>query len=255
MSSLPKTPSFRLDGRRALITGGSRGIGFAGAIALAEAGAHVVITSRNQQEIEAAAQTIRDAGFSAEGVAVDVTDVAAVRTLVDEQDPFHVLFNNAGITRHSSMLETTEEDYDAVMEINVKGVYFTAQAIAKKMIEAGIKGSIIHTSSQMGHIGGIERAVYCTTKHGLEGLTKAMAIEFGPHGIRINTLSPTFIRTPLAELTLKDPEKRAWVLSKIKLGRLGELEDIMGPILFLASDASAMMTGTSLLIDGGWTAG
>ena len=255
MTALPKTPSFRLDGRRALVTGGSRGIGFAGAVALAEAGAHVVMTSRTPDEIEAAAAQIRNAGFSAEGVAIDVADVAAVRALVREQDAFHILLNNAGLTRHSSMLETTVEDYDAVMDVNVKGAYFVAQAVAGRMVADGIKGSIIHTSSQMGHIGGIDRAVYCATKHALEGLTKAMAIEFGPRGIRINTLAPTFIRTPLAELTLKDPERRAWVESKIKLGRLGELEDIMGPILFLASDASAMMTGTSLLIDGGWTAG
>ncbi len=255
MTTLPRTPSFRLDGRRALVTGGSRGIGFAGAVALADAGAHVVMTSRTPDEIEAAARSLRDAGLSAEGVAVDVGDVGAVRHLVDRQDPFDILFNNAGITRHTPMVETTQDDYDAVMDVNVKGAYFTAQAVARKMIAAGIKGSIIHTSSQMGHIGGIERAVYCTGKHGLEGLTKAMAIELGPHGIRVNTLAPTFIRTPLAELTLKDPDKRAWVMSKIKLARLGELEDIMGPILFLASDASAMMTGTSLLIDGGWTAG
>jgi len=249
----------RFEGKVAAVTGGGSGIGLETAKRFVAEGGKVVINGRDEQKLTAAAQLIDPTG---ERVAVlpgsvedPATGDAIVKMLVDEQDPFHVLFNNAGITRHSSMLETTEEDYDAVMEINVKGVYFTAQAVAKKMIEAGIKGSIIHTSSQMGHIGGIERAVYCTTKHGLEGLTKAMAIEFGPHGIRINTLSPTFIRTPLAELTLKDPEKRAWVLSKIKLGRLGELEDIMGPILFLASDASAMMTGTSLLIDGGWTAG
>ncbi len=252
---LPKTPSFRLDGRRALVTGASRGIGLAGAVALAEAGAHVVMTSRTPNEIEAAAAALREAGHSAEGVALDVADVAAVRDFIDAQAPFDILFNNAGITRHTPMVDTTEEDYDAVMDVNVKGVYFMAQAVARKMIAHRIKGSIIHTSSQMGHIGGIERAVYCTGKHGLEGLTKAMAIELGPYGIRVNTLAPTFIRTPLAELTLKDPEKRAWVMSKIKLERLGELEDIMGPVLFLASDASAMMTGTSLLIDGGWTAG
>lgn len=253
--SLPRTPSFRLDGRRALVTGGSRGIGLAGAMALAEAGAHVVMTARTADELEAAAAAIREAGHSAEGVAIDMTDVAGVRTFIAEQAPFDVLFNNAGTTRHTAMVDTTEEDFDAVMDINVKAVYFVAQAVARRMVEAGIKGSIIHTSSQMGHIGGIDRAVYCSTKHALEGLTKAMAIEFGPHGIRINTLAPTFIRTPLAELTLKDPERRAWVESKIKLGRLGELEDMMGPVLFLASDASALMTGTSLLIDGGWTAG
>ncbi len=255
MTALPRTPSFRLDGRRALVTGGSRGIGFAGAVALAEAGAHVVMTSRTADEIAAAADAIRSGGFSAEGVAIDVADVAAVRAFAREQDAFHILLNNAGLTRHTSMLETTEEDYDAVMDVNVKGAYFVAQAVAARMVADRIKGSIIHTSSQMGHIGGIDRAVYCATKHALEGLTKAMAIEFGPHGIRINTLAPTFIRTPLAELTLQDPERRAWVESKIKLGRVGELEDIMGPVLFLAGDASSMMTGTSLLIDGGWTAG
>ena len=147
-----------------------------------------------------------------------MSEIAAVRDFIDQQAPFDVLFNNAGIARHTAMVETTEEDFDAVMEVNVKAVYFVAQAVAKRMIDAGVKGSIIHTSSQMGHIGGIERAVYCSTKHALEGLTKAMAIELGPHGIRVNTLAPTFIRTPLAELTLKDPERRAWVESKIKLG-------------------------------------
>ncbi|MGI9522403.1 MAG: SDR family NAD(P)-dependent oxidoreductase [Hyphomicrobiaceae bacterium] len=255
MASLPRTPSFRLDGRRALVTGGSRGIGFAGAVALAEAGAHVVITSRNTDEIGFAAKRIRAGGFSAEGITIDIADVEAVRSLIAGQEPFDILLNNAGITRHSSMLLTTEPDYDAVMDVNLKGAYFVAQAVAQSMVDTKTRGVIIHTSSQMGHTGGLDRAVYCATKHALEGLTKAMAVEFGSFGIRVNTLAPTFIRTPLAEKTLNDPDKRAWIESKIKLGRLGELEDIMGPILFLASDASAMMTGTSLLIDGGWTAG
>jgi NAD(P)-dependent dehydrogenase (short-subunit alcohol dehydrogenase family) len=137
----------------------------------------------------------------------------------------------------------------------MRGAYFLSVGAAKGMMAAGIKGSIINVTSQMGHIGGIDRAVYCGTKHAVEGFTKAMAIEFGPHGIRINTLAPTFIRTPLAEQTLANPERKAWVESKIKLGRIGEMEDIMGPVVFLASDASALVTGTSLLVDGGWTAG
>jgi NAD(P)-dependent dehydrogenase (short-subunit alcohol dehydrogenase family) len=166
-----------------------------------------------------------------------------------------VLVNSAGIARHTPAVETTQEDYDAVSDINVRGTYFLSVGAAKGMMAAGIKGSIINVTSQMGHIGGIDRAVYCGTKHAVEGFTKAMAIEFGPHGIRINTLAPTFIRTPLAEQTLANPERKAWVESKIKLGRIGEMEDIMGPVVFLASDASALVTGTSLLVDGGWTAG
>ncbi|HUS96025.1 MAG TPA: SDR family oxidoreductase, partial [Hyphomicrobiaceae bacterium] len=152
-------------------------------------------------------------------------------------------------------LETTPDDYDAVMATNVRGAYFLSTGVAHGMVKAGKGGSIINVSSQMGHIGGIDRAVYCGTKHAMEGFTKAMAIEFGPHQIRVNTLAPTFIRTPLAEQTLANPERKAWVESKIKLGRIGELTDIMGPVVFLASDAACLITGTSLLVDGGWTAG
>lgn len=140
------------------------------------------------------------------------------------------------------------------MQVNLRAAFFLTRAVARGLIEAGRPGSLINVSSQMGHVGGPERAVYCASKHGIEGMTKAMAIEWGPHGIRVNTLCPTFIRTPLAEQTLADPERRAWVLSHIKLGRVGEIEDVMGPTVFLASDASALMTGASLLIDGGWTA-
>lgn len=254
MGSYPTTPSFRLDGKRALVTGASRGIGLGGAIALAEAGAHVVLAARSAADLDAAVEHLIGKGCSAEACVMDVTDIDATQGKIAELGPFDILFNNAGIARHTAMTETTVSDFDDVIEINLKAVYFASQAVLRGMIGAGIKGSIIHTSSQMGTVGGIDRAVYCTTKFGVEGLTKAMAIEAGKHGIRVNTLAPTFIRTPLAEQSLAIPERRTWVESMIKLGRVGEIEDIMGPVVFLASDASALMTGATLLIDGGWTA-
>ncbi|MGA0778401.1 MAG: SDR family NAD(P)-dependent oxidoreductase, partial [Gemmobacter sp.] len=168
--------------------------------------------------------------------------------------PFEVLVNAAGIARHTPALTTTPEDYDAAMGLNLRAAYFLTRAVAAGLIAAGRRGSLINISSQMGLVGGPERAVYCANKHALEGMTKAMALEWAPQGVRVNTLCPTFIRTPLGEQTLRDPARRAWILSKIKLGRVGEIADIMGPVVFLASDASAMMTGTHLLIDGGWTA-
>ena len=140
------------------------------------------------------------------------------------------------------------------MDVNLRGAYFAAQAVAKSMIADGRKGSIITISSQMAVVGGIDRAVYCASKHAVEGFTKSMAIEMGPQGIRVNTICPTFIRTPLTEQTFSQPERVKWIEDKIKLGRVGEVEDIMGAVRFLASDASALVTGTALLIDGGWTA-
>jgi NAD(P)-dependent dehydrogenase (short-subunit alcohol dehydrogenase family) len=160
----------------------------------------------------------------------------------------------AGLARHSPALDTTEDDFDAVSDVNVKGAYFLTQAVAKGLVAAGKPGSLINISSQMAHVGGIDRAVYCATKHALEGFTKSMAIEWGKAGIRINTICPTFILTDLTRPTFTDPEKRAWIEDKIKLGRPGEVEDIMGGVVFLASEASAMVTGISLLVDGGWTA-
>ena len=250
--TLPRTPSFRLDGRRALVTGASRGIGLGCAVALAEAGAHVILVARGEGGLAEAVAEMTAAGLSAEGHALDITDRAAVAGLLDTVGPVDVLCNSAGLARHSPALETAEEDYDAVMEINVKAAYFLAQAVAARM---GSGGSIIQISSQMGHVGGIERAVYCASKHALEGMTKAMAIEWGPKAIRVNTICPTFVMTELSRPTFADPDKRAWIMSKIKLPRVAEVEDIMGAVVFLASDASAMVTGTSLLIDGGWTAG
>lgn len=249
---LPRTPTFSLSGKRAFVAGGSRGIGLGCAVALAEAGAHVIVGARGREAVEAAVEEMVAAGYSAEGIALDITDVEAMRAAIAEMGRLDVLCNSAGLARHSAATETTPEDFDAVNSVNVRAAYFLAQAAAEAMDEGG---SIIQVSSQMGHVGGIDRAVYCGTKHAVEGFTKAMAIEWGSRNIRVNTLCPTFIRTPLTAATFADPEKRAWIESKIKLPRVAEVEDIMGAVLFLASEASAMVTGTSILVDGGWTAG
>ena len=252
---LPRTPSFRLDGRRALITGGGRGIGLAAAAALAEAGAHVTLTARTSSEIEDAAESIRSDGGSADAIVLDMLDTAAVRSVVETADPFDILINNAGTNRPKTMSETTEDDFDAVLDLNLRAAYFVAQAVTDKMLTAKIPGSVINISSQMGHVGGPLRTVYCSSKWAIEGLTKSLAMELGSHDIRVNSIAPTFIETPLAKEMLKDPAFREAVLSKIKLGRTGQVEDLMGAIVFLASDAAAMITGASLLVDGGWTIG
>ena len=252
--TLPRTPSLRLDGRRALVTGAGRGIGLAAAAALAQAGAQVVLAARTAPEIEAAAAEIRAEGGRAEPLVLDVTDTGAVRRAISAAPPFDILVNNAGTNRPRPFLEVTEEDYDAITTLNERAAFFVAQAVARGMVEAGMGGSIIHVSSQMGHVGGARRTVYCMTKHGIEGLTKAMAIDLAPHGIRVNSIGPTFIDTPLTRPFFQDTAFRDDVLRRIKLGRLGTVEDLMGAVVFLASDAAALVTGTALVVDGGWTA-
>ncbi len=248
---LPHTPSFRLDGKRALVTGAGRGIGLAAAAALAQAGAEVTLVARSSDEIDAAAQAI---GGSARAAVLDVSDLSAVHTFFAAHDPFHILVNNAGTNRPKPMWDASEDDYDAVMDLNVKSAFFVAQGCAKRLIAAGEGGSLIHMGSQMGHVGGPNRSLYCASKWALEGMNKAFALDLAPHGIRSNTIAPTFIETPLTRPYFEDAAFRASVLAKIKLGRIGQVEDLMGAIIFLASEASALMTGTSLVVDGGWTA-
>lgn len=252
--TLPTTPSFRLDGKRALVAGASSGIGLAAAVALGEAGADVTVAARRIDALDTLVADMTTAGMAARSLAMDVSDVAATQLAVARNGPFDVLVNSAGLARHGPAIDTVEPDFDAVSNLNIKGAYFLTQAVAKGLAAAGKPGSLINISSQMAHVGGLDRAVYSATKHAVEGFTKSMAIEWGHQGIRINTICPTFILTALTQSTFDDPDKRAWIESKIKLGRVGSVEDIMGAVQFLASDASAMVTGSALMIDGGWTA-
>lgn len=251
---LPVTPSFRLDGRRALVTGAGRGIGLAAAAALAGAGAHVTLAARSGHEVEAAADEIRQGGGAAEAMVLDVLDVGAAAAAIGAAGPFDILVNNAGTNRPKPFIEVPVEDFDAIMNLNVRAAYFAAQAVARGLVAAGRGGSIINVSSQMGHVGGANRTVYCASKFAMEGMTKAMGIDLAPYGIRVNTICPTYIETPLTRPYFEDASFRAAVLSKIKLGRLGQVEDLMGAILFLAGDGAGLMTGSSVVIDGGWTA-
>jgi NAD(P)-dependent dehydrogenase (short-subunit alcohol dehydrogenase family) len=250
MQQLPRTPSFRLDGRRALVTGAGRGIGLAAASALAEAGAQVTLVARTAAEIEPAAELMA----GAEAVTLDVSDLPAVSALFSERPAFDILVNNAGTNRPKPMQEVAEEDYDAVLGLNLKSAFFVAQACVRRLMQEGKPGSLIHMGSQMGHVGGPNRSLYCASKWALEGMSKAFALDLAAHSIRSNTIAPTFIETPMTRPFFEDPAFRFSVLQKIKLGRLGRVEDLMGAILFLASDASSLMTGTSLVVDGGWTA-
>lgn len=254
MVELATAPSFRLDGKRALITGAGRGIGLSAAGALADAGAHVTLAARTASEIEAAAAAIRERGQQADTLVLDVTDLAAMQHAIARADPFHILLNNAGTNRPKMLLDVTIDDFDAIMGLNVRAAYFVAQAVARRLVEAKQPGSIINMSSQMGHVGAARRTVYCASKHAMEGFTKAMAVELAPHNIRVNSIGPTFLETPLTRPFFENAAFKAEVLSRIKLGRLGQLDEVTGAIVFLASDASSLMTGSAMVVDGGWTA-
>ena len=250
---LPSTPSFSLQGKRALVTGASSGIGQACAVAMAEAGASVVCAARSADRLNKTVDAILLKGLDAHAVVLDQADLGALKSAI--QEPFDIVINSAGMARHKTALETLPEDFDVVMDVNLRSAYFLSTYSAQLMKKSKINGSIIHISSQMGHVGGTDRSVYCASKHALEGMVKSMAIEWGPLGIRINTICPTFIRTPLTQITLDNPERVKWIEEKIKLGRVGEVQDIMGAALYLASGASSLVTGTHMIVDGGWTAG
>ena len=249
-----KTPEMRLDGKLALVTGAGRGLGRACACAVAGAGADTVLVSRTADDLEAVAAEIEAAGGTARQLVCDVSDMAQITSKIDGLDRIDILINNAGTNAPQMFVDVTEENYDKVMDLNVKSAFFVAQTVARKMIAQGDGGSIIHMSSQMGHVGSPTRTVYCTSKHAIEGLTKAMAVELAPHNIRVNAIGPTYIVTAMTAPNFENREFREDALSRIPLGRIGQLEDIMGAIVFLASPASALITGASLLVDGGWTA-
>ena len=252
-----RTPSLRLDGRVALVTGAGRGLGAGAAIALAQAGAEVVLVARTAAHLEEAAERIRGLGGRATPAVCDVTDAAAIRRLIAELPALDILVNNAGTNFPEPFVDVSDAHLDAILGLNVRAVFITAQAAVRKMLEhpdrRGRGGAVINISSQMGHVGAPDRTAYCMSKHAVEGLTKAMGVELAPHNIRVNSIGPTFIETPLMR-RIVNARGRADVVSRIPMGHLGRIEDIMGAVVYLASPAAALVTGTHLLVDGGWTA-
>ncbi len=246
--------AFRLAGRRALVTGAGRGIGRAIARALADAGARVTLLARTATEIEEGAAEIGRAGGTADVLVCDVTDVADFARRMAALPAFDIFVNNAGTNRPKPLTDVTPEDYDAVLGLNVRAAIFAAQAVTGRMLAEGKPGSVINISSQMGHVGAANRTLYCASKWAIEGFTKALAVELGPAGIRVNTICPTFIETPMTRPMFENPAFLKEVMAKIKLGRLGQPEDVGAAAVYLASDAARMMTGSALMLDGGWTA-
>ena len=185
---------------------------------------------------------------------MDVNKDDDVANFINNAEPFDILINNAGTNRPARLIDTKIEDFDYVMSLNVRSVISLTKLVVKKMLDYNLKGSIINVSSQMGHVGGPNRTTYCSSKFAIEGFTKSLAIELGPEGIRVNAICPTFIQTPMTEPFLKDEDFKKTTIGMIPIGRLGEVTDLMGPFVFLASEASSLMTGSSILVDGGWTA-
>jgi NAD(P)-dependent dehydrogenase (short-subunit alcohol dehydrogenase family) len=250
---------FRLDGRTAFITGAGRGIGRACAIALAQAGAEVWLAARTRDELEAAAAEIRKAGGKAHAAVCDVTNSAQLRQAIAALPVLDVFVNNAGTNIPEPFVDVTDEHLDTLLNLNVRAAFLAAQAAARKMLESPERksrgGAIVNMSSQMGHVGAVSRSVYCLTKHALEGLTKAMALELAPHAIRVVSVAPTFIETPMYQrMTREKPEFAQWVKERIPAGRVGQPEDVAAAVVFAASPAASLITGTSLVVDGGWTA-
>jgi len=236
MQNLPSTPSFQLDNQRAIVTGAGRGIGAAAAVALAQAGAEVTLVARSANEIESVAKAINDQGYKAQAQTLDVSSLSDVTAFFADRRAFNIVVNNAGTNRPAPLAEVTEEDYDAVLDLNLKSTYFVTQSATQKMIDEGVRGSLIHISSQMGHVGGPNRTLYCASKWGLEGFNKAVALDLAQYGIRSNTICPTFIKTPMTKPFFEDKKF------------------LESPVVFLASEASSLMTGSSMVVDGGWTA-
>ena len=247
-----------MDGKVALVTGAGRGLGAEIAFALGAAGADLVLLSRTPSELEKVAQDISAAGGRAKTVVCDVTQVSQVRSAIGSLDRLDILLNNAGTNFPEPFIEVTEERLDRQISLNVRAMFTVAQAAVKKMLEAPDRkqrgGVVINMSSQMGHIGAERRTVYCMTKHAVEGLTKAMAVELAPQNIRVNAVAPTFLETPMTQPMLANPDFYEWTISRIPLGRIGQLSEVTGAVVFLASPAASLVTGTSLRVDGGWTA-
>jgi NAD(P)-dependent dehydrogenase (short-subunit alcohol dehydrogenase family) len=249
-----RTPTMRLDGLVSIVTGAGRGIGRGCAIALADAGSEVVLISRTAEDLAEVAGVIESRGGVARSIVCDVTDTAQVTERIEALERVDILINNAGSNIPEPFVNVSEDHLDTLLALNVKSAFVVAQAATRRMLAGGRGGSIVHMSSQMGHVGSPNRTVYCMTKHAIEGLSKAIAAEHAPQNIRSNCIGPTFLETPMTKPMFEKPEFRDFVMERILMGRLGKIEDVMGSVVFLASPASALITGASLTIDGGWTA-
>lgn len=260
MSNAPGDVShkFRLEGRTALVTGAGRGIGRSAAVALAYAGAQVWLMARTQSDLDSAVAEITAGGGRAHALVCDVTDAAAVNRAIASLPSLDILVNNAGMNIPQPFVDVSEANLDKVLDLNIRAMFIMAQAAVKKMLESPDRksrgGSVINITSQMGHVGAPTRTVYCLTKHAIEGFTKALAVELAPQNIRVNSIAPTFLETPMTAPMFAKPEFAKWVMERIPLGRLGQLDEVAAAVVFVASDAASLMTGTSLVIDGGWTA-
>lgn len=252
--TIPTTPSFSLQGKTALVTGASKGIGRAAVLALAAQGAHVICVGRGQQALDEVCAEVKGLGQSVEALAADMSSMQDIAQKIGALPRVDILVNNAGTNIPEPFVEVTEEHFDQLVQLNIKGCFFVAQQVVSRMLANRQGGSIINMSSQMGHVGAIQRTVYCMTKHAIEGLSKAMAVELAADGIRVNTICPTFIKTPMTEPFFASDTFQQETLTKIPLGYVGDVEDIMGAVIYLASDASRMVTGSSMKVDGGWTA-
>jgi NAD(P)-dependent dehydrogenase (short-subunit alcohol dehydrogenase family) len=257
-ASVARAPESSLDGRVALVTGAGRGLGAETAVALAEVGAEVVLVSRSVQELENVASRIVTSGGRARIIVSDVTDTVHFRSEMARLERLDVLVNNAGINIPEPFVDVSEDHLDRILTLDVRAAFLVAQTAVRKMLQAPdrreLGGVVINVSSQMGHVGASERTVYCMCKHAIEGLTKAMAVELGPSNIRINSVAPTFLETPMTDAFFTDQNFRDCVTRMIPLGRVGTPQEVAAAIVFLASPAASLITGASLLIDGGWTA-
>ena len=255
----PTLPSMRLDGKVALVSGAGSGIGRAVAVAAAEAGADCAVTELPGRlaDLDATCESIESLGRRALPVPLQLPDLdsidAAVKAVVGTFDRVDVLVNNAGVNIPRDALELNEADWDGVLDVNLKGTFFLSQRVARHMVEDG-GGRIVNVASQNGVVGYYKRAAYCSSKAGVVNLTRVLAIEWAPHHINVNAVGPTFILTPLTQSTFDDPDLRADLLSRIPAGRVGQPEDVVGAVIFLASPAADLITGHTLLVDGGWTA-
>jgi NAD(P)-dependent dehydrogenase (short-subunit alcohol dehydrogenase family) len=244
----PSSP-FRLDKKRALVTGAGKGIGRACAQRLAKSGANVIAVARTEADLETLASA--HPGLIEPWVA-DVTDEKFLQR-IESLDRLDILVNNVGTNKPQPFTEVERETLDLILNLNVRSAFLVAQAAARVMVKQG-SGSIINMGSQMGHVGAKNRTVYCMTKHAIEGLTKAMAVELAVLNIRVNSVAPTFIETPLTKPMFENPEFHQDVISRIPMGHIGQVDDVANAVLFLASPAANMVTGDSLKVDGGWTA-